>query len=426
VKREETDIAVVGAGGGGAVLALALAQKGIKTIVLEQAPGPPRGLRGEILQPNGQLVLDQLGLLNKLPVDSTRTVRRFHFCKVGGERLCTVDYGDLPAPYNRAVVTLPNVAHHAILDAIQTQPSVALWYEATFTGLLHENGRVVGLTARKGSDEITVKAKVVVGADGAFSKVREALQIPADLHLYPQGYLIAILDAPDPVTEAKYFVGKRTILGMFPAAGNKVYLFSMIDTGSYDRVKSQGMPVLQRAWTAIDPSNAALFRALTDWSQTAFMPTGRVRTPTWVADGAVLIGDAAHAMNPHASQGRMQAMVDAMTLADLLPECLAEDDYSAEKLKRFELMRRPQVTMLQQLADEQVLFWNTANPAIAFLRDRVFRTLDCNERLRYRVLSTTAGLRRTPPFTMVDRLMAAGFLPDPAAHAREGAAKGGW
>ncbi|MBX3332463.1 MAG: FAD-dependent monooxygenase, partial [Nitrospira sp.] len=42
----ETDIAVVGAGGGGAVLALALAQKGINTIVLEQAPGPPQGLRG--------------------------------------------------------------------------------------------------------------------------------------------------------------------------------------------------------------------------------------------------------------------------------------------------------------------------------------------------------------------------------------------
>ncbi|NJL17352.1 MAG: FAD-binding protein [Nitrospira sp.] len=61
---EETDIAIVGAGGGGAVLALALAQKGIKTIVLEQASGPPQGLRGEILQPNGQQVLDQLGLLS--------------------------------------------------------------------------------------------------------------------------------------------------------------------------------------------------------------------------------------------------------------------------------------------------------------------------------------------------------------------------
>lgn len=412
---EETDIAVVGAGGGGAVLALALAQKGIKTIVLEQAPGPPLGLRGEILQPNGQHVLDRLGLLNKLPVSSTRTVHQFHFCRVGGQRLCTIDYRDLPPPYNQAVVTLPNVAHHAIVDAVEREPSVSLRYRATFTGLLREKGRVVGLTAKQGDQERTIKAKVVVGADGAFSKVREALQIPADLYLYPQGYLIALLDAAIPMGEAKYFVGKRTILGLFPAAGDKVYAFYMIKTGSYDQVKAQGLSSLQNAWIAIDPSSEPIFRTLIDWKQTAFLPTGRVRTPTWVADGAVLVGDAAHAMNPHASQGRMQAMVDAMTLADLLPECLATNDYSAATLKRYEESRRPHVAMLQKLADEQVLFWNTANPLIGFLRDRVFSTLDRNARLRYRVLSTTAGLRKDPPFGLLDRLMAAGFLPDPSA-----------
>lgn len=412
---DETDIAVVGAGGGGAVLALALAQKGIKTIVFEQAPGPPQGLRGEILQPNGQQVLGRLGLLSRLPVDSTRTVHKFHFYRAGGERLCTVDYSELPPPYNQAVVTLPNVAHHAILSALERESSVSLRYRSTFTGLLRENGRVVGLTAKQGEDSVTVKAKVVIGADGAFSKVREALQISADLHLYPQGYLIAIVDAAIPISEGKYFVGKRTILGMFPAAGNRVYLFYMIKTGSYDRVKEQGIAALQESWIAIDPADEAIFRTLTDWKQTAFMPTGRVRTPTWVVDGAVLIGDAAHAMNPHASQGRMQAMVDAMTLADLLPECLATNDYSAATLKRYEDSRRPHVTMLQKLADEQVLFWNTANPIIAFLRDRVFRTLDRNARLRYRVLSTTAGLRKEPPFGMMDRLMAAGLLPDRSA-----------
>lgn len=409
----ETDIAVVGAGGGGAVLALALAQKGIKTIVLEQAPGPPQGLRGEILQPNGQQVLDRLGLLNKLPVESTRSVRKFHFCRTGGERLCTVDYGELPAPYNHAVVTLPNVAHHAILNALQAAPSASLWYGASFVSLVKEGTQVAGLAATRGAEDIRIRAKVVVGADGAFSKVRAALAIPADVHLYPQGYLIAILDSPLPVTEAKYFVGKKTILGLFPAAGNKVYCFYMIPAGSYDRVKAQGLPALRQAWTAIDPMLKPLFEELKDWSQTAFMPTGRVRTPAWVADGAVLIGDAAHAMNPHASQGRMQAMVDAMTLADLLPECLAENDFSAEKLKTYERARRPQVTMLQRLADEQVLFWNTANPVIGFLRDRVFRTLDRNPRLRYGVLSTTAGLRHAPPFSLIDRVMAAGFLPDP-------------
>ncbi|MGH7228234.1 MAG: FAD-dependent monooxygenase, partial [Nitrospiraceae bacterium] len=60
-------------------------------------------------------------------------------------------------------------------------------------------------------------------------------------------------------------------------------------------------------------------------------------------------------------------------------------------------------------------FWNTGNPLLAFLRDRVFRTLDRNRRLRYRVLATTAGMRTTAPFGLLDRLMAAGFLPDPHA-----------
>ena len=82
---------------------------------------------------------------------------------------------------------------------------------------------------RKGPEGTnTIRAKIVVGADGAFSKVREALKIPADLYLYPDGYLIAILESEEPVSESFYYVGHRTILGVFPATGNKVYLFYMI------------------------------------------------------------------------------------------------------------------------------------------------------------------------------------------------------
>ena len=104
-----------------------------------------------------------------------------------------------------------------------------------------------------------------------------------------------------------------------------------------------------------------------------------------------------------------------MTLADLIPSCLETGDWSGSRLRLYENARRPQVEMLQRLADEQVLWWNTGNPILAFLRDRVFRTLDRNARLRYRVLSTTAGLRATPPFSLIDRLIAAGLLPDPRA-----------
>ena len=415
---EETDVAVVGAGGGGAVLALALAKQGVRTVVLDQATGPPKGLRGEILQPNGQRVLDRLGVLQSLPADATRSVRLFHFCRAGGTRLCSIDYGDLPPPYNRAIVTLPNVAHHAIVAAVQQHTSVTLRYGTSFSGLVREGNQVVGVSTQGPDGAHTIRAKIVVGADGAFSKVREALKIPADLYLYPDGYLIAILESDEQVSESFYYVGHRTILGIFPATGNKAYLFYMIRKDSMEAVKQRGITALQQTWSEIAPQFSRLFRCLNDWGQTAYMPTGRIRTPTWVADGAVLIGDAAHAMNPHASQGRMQAMVDAMALADLLPSCLNDRNYSAERLKEFERARRPQVTMLQELADQQVFYWNTKNPVVAFLRDRVFQTLDQNARLRYQVLSTTAGLRTTPPFNLIDRVIAAGLLPDIRAHER--------
>jgi hypothetical protein len=68
--------------------------------------------------------------------------------------------------------------------------------------------------------------------------------------------------------------------------------------------------------------------------------------------------------------------------------------------------------MLQRLADQQVFYWNTGNPVVAWMRDRVFHTLDRNARLRHQVLSTTAGLRKTAPFSFIDRVIAAGLLPD--------------
>lgn len=413
--QEVTDVVVVGAGGGGAVLGLALAQQGVRTIVLEQASGPPTGLRGEILQPNGQQILDRLGVLKKLPAEVVLPVQVFEFCRAGGERLCTIDYGMLPPPYNRALVTLPNAAHHVILRALEEQAPGSLRYGAGFKQLLWRDGKVVGLEAECAGKALRISAKLTVGADGARSQVRQALRIPADLHLYPEAYLIAILDRPDGMEAARYFVGRRTILGLFPAAGDKVYLFYMIPAGSMPQVQAAGMETLRRQWLAIDPTLDRTVKSLVDWKQTAYMPTGRVRAGRWVADGAVLIGDAAHAMNPHASQGRMQAMEDAMALADLIPTWLRRDDWSAAALAAFEQRRRPQVDMLQRLADEQVVFWNTANPLLGYLRDRVFRGLGRNRRLRYQVLATTAGLRGRAPFGLLDRLMVAGFLPDPHA-----------
>ena len=410
-----TNVLIVGAGGGGAVLGIALARKGIANLVLEQAAGPPKGLRGEILQPNGQALLHNLGLLKTLPSDVSKSVRLFHFLKSGGERLCTIDYDMLPAPFNRALVMWPNIVHHTILDCLQQENPQGLHFNATFQSFLREGNDIVGVEAEINGVPVQIRANVVVGADGPFSQVREAMGVSASLHRYKDSYLVAALDASEEVHEGHYFVGQQTILGLFPAPGKKVYALYMVSSDSLSALRAEGVVSLREKWKTIAPAFGPLFDSFVDWEQTAYMGTGRVRAKSWVMDRAVIMGDAAHGMNPHASQGRMQAMVDAITLADVLEDCERSQNWSADLLKLFENARRSQVTMLQQLADEEVFFWNTGNPILAVLRDRVFRTMDANPRLQYQVLSATAGLRTTAPFGWVDRLQAAGLLPDPRA-----------
>ena len=413
------DVVIVGAGGGGAVLGLALAQKGIAVLGLERQPGPPTGIRGETIQPNGQQILDRLGVLTALTPDAVQPVQRFRFLRVGGGHLCTVDYGALPPPRNHALVALSNVVHKLILDRLSAQPSAQLWYGAEFRGLLRRDGRVVGVVIRRAGEtaSLEVAADLVVGADGAHSMVRQAVGIKGEVHRYCHGYLIALLPRPDGMEgEARYYVGRGEILGLFPAPGMRVVSLYMVKAAMVEATKARGLEAFKARVEAIDPAMAAPLKSLTSWQQVGFLPCTRVRADRWVGDGAALIGDAAHAMHPHVSQGRMQAMADAMALAELIKQCRTTGDWSAQALSGYEAGRRPQVEMLQRLADEQARFWNAADPVRCFLRDRVFRGFDRNARLRYQVLTATAGLRTTTPLTWADRLMAVGLLPDPHAH----------
>lgn len=414
----KVEIVVVGAGGGGAILGLALAQKGVPVLVLERQPGPPTALRGETIQPNGQRILEQLGVLPALTPETVQAVQRFHFVRIGGERLCTMDYGVLPAPHNRALVALSSTVHHLILDRLSAQKSAQLWYGAEFQGIVQRDRKVGGVVVRRAGEgkSIEIEARLVVGADGAGSLVRRALGINADVHRYRQGYLIMLLPRPEGMqSEARYYVGRGEILGLFPAPGDRVVALYMVEADAVTTFKARGLDAFKRRVTDIDAAMAKPLESLTAWEQVGFLPCTRVRADRWVVEGAALIGDAAHAMNPHASQGRMQAMADAMALAEVIVRCRETGGWSAAALSVYEQARRPQVEMLQRLADEQVLFWNAADPVRCFLRDHVFRGMDRNARLRYQALTATAGLRTMPPLTWADKFMAAGFLPDPRA-----------
>ena len=411
--KAKYDVIIVGAGSGGAILGLLLARQGIDVLILEREAQPTLDIRSEILQPNGQKVLDDLGLLNTLPADTAYPTRRFDFIRVGKGRQCTFDYGDLPAPYNAALSAFSGPLNQHVLDATSAENTLTVLSGAEFKGLIRQGNTVTGVMAVYERRSHDIRAPLVVGADGTGSAVRTALDIPAEVYQYPEGYLLGVIDRPPGFEHrSRYYIGKGEILGLLPVPNDQLYFFYLLPNATRSSLDVAGLQRIKDKLVKIDASLTQPLKQLTHLDQTLFRPCFRVRATTWVSDGAVIIGDAAHAMNPHVSQGRMQAMQDAVALSRVAQGCLAKGDCSATSLVAFERERRLYVEMLQRLGDEQTFFWNSTNPVIQFTVDRVLSTLDDNARLRYQVLTTTAGLRQQSPFSLTDRLVAVGLFPD--------------
>lgn len=394
---------------GGLVLALALARMNRSVTLVERQTSLLPIARGELLQPNGLRILDRLGLSDRLKTLPAHRAHQFHFHRIGGKRLCTVDYRMLPPPWNYTLITQPHHLLQALLQELKQTGHVRLLTGADFKELIFQDNRAAGIRAVKDGRMFELRAPIVIGSDGARSRVREAAGIRARLHTYREGYLTMVVPRPAGYSEdARYYVGRGEILGLFPVSDRELYLFYMIPAGRQEAIRRQRVETFTAAISRIDPTLAGPLQTVTAWDHVGFMPCLRVRAERWTGDGIALIGDAAHAMNPHVAQGRNQAVEDAVALAEVIQDCFASGEFPRSQLNRYEIKRRPVVEQLQNMGDELTLLWNTAFPPLAWFRDRIFEGMERHPEIRERVVKTISGLS-VRPMGLFDRLRV--FLP---------------
>jgi len=419
VTTHTCDVLICGGGVGGLVLALLLGRDGADVRVLEQAPSLPMAKRAENLQPNGLRLLDRLGLLQPLLAGGACRNERYEFVSIepdgNGRSLCTIDYGELPGPYPYTVMTTPALLQPLLLDAVMACASVRCQWGMKVTGLEREPA-AVRVTAQTATGEPQDwRARMVVGADGVHSTIRRLAGLSASVYLYRDGYATAMIPRPLALgAGGRYAVGQGRIMALFPVSSSEVALLYLIRRDRWGAVRAGGLEPLKADMVRIMPMAAESLQSLALWDQMGFMPCARVRAESWVSDRVALLGDAAHALNPHVAQGRNQAMEDAVVLAELIRTGLRTDRLDRAALADYESVRRPLVERLQRVADELTLFWNNDWWPIGWLRERVFRSLARNRRLRSRMTALVGGLP-VAPYSLVERFQAAGFLPDPRA-----------
>jgi 2-polyprenyl-6-methoxyphenol hydroxylase-like FAD-dependent oxidoreductase len=160
---------------------------------------------------------------------------------------------------------------------------------------------------------------LLIGADGLYSKVREAIFPHAPKPRYTgQAVWRAVLPRPPEVKTAMMWMGAKVKPGVNPVSKEQMYLFLTEHRPTNDHVDPATFAARLRA--LLDDFPAPLVRWIRDeigpQSQIVFRPLEGLLLPQpWHQGRVVLIGDAVHATTPHLASGACIGIEDALVLA---------------------------------------------------------------------------------------------------------------
>ncbi|MFI7521009.1 FAD-dependent oxidoreductase [Micromonospora globbae] len=352
------EIAVVGAGLAGCLLACFLARRGYRVALYERRPDPRTGRieRGRsinlALSERGLDALRRIGLDEQVMADAL-PMRGRMIHPVAGEP----QFQSYSATGDRAINSISRGAlNNALLDAATALPGVRIAFDHRLVGLDPASGE---MTFETPQGKVTASAPVVLGTDGAGSAVRgqllahglltESLDFldygykeltipplggdfalePDALHIWPRGTSMMIaLPNPDRSFTCTLF---------WPTHGTAAFA-SLGSPAAIERHFAEQYPdLIPLAPNLVD-----------DYQHNPVGVLGTVRCAPWQANGVVgLLGDAAHAIVPFYGQGANCAFEDVVELDRCLDDC--DDDWAAA-LPLFERRRQENVEAIAQMA----------------------------------------------------------------------------
>jgi 2-octaprenyl-6-methoxyphenol hydroxylase len=312
------DIVIVGGGLVGASLALGRERGGLDVAMVEAAP--PGRLPDVFDQRNLSLAeasinaLDALGVLPALRAP-TGAIRRIHASRRGdfGRALLRAeDYGR--ETFGRVVVARD--LGDALETRLRSSSNLVRYRPARFLGLGENDGEWRRIRISDGSGERTLRARLLVAADGADSAVRDALGIGARRHDYGQRLFVARLRserAPDGTAYERF--GDNGPTALLPRGDRHYGLVHAVAEDAADAVAALD-----------DAAFLARVQGAFGWRAGRFLEVGpRSDYParSVVADAlhaprAVLVGNAAQSLHPVGAQGFNLGLRDALTLAEML------------------------------------------------------------------------------------------------------------
>jgi 2-polyprenyl-6-methoxyphenol hydroxylase-like FAD-dependent oxidoreductase len=367
-RETNVDVLIQGAGIGGLTLAIAMVQKDYAVRIVERASGLSEIGAGIWMAANPMQIFDRLGFAEKITAAGWM-VHRITLEDYNGDILQASDLSAIAKLFGFETVAL----HRAVLQRVLSQqlPSGIVTF-GTEVKNFTQSADAVSVLLTDGS---RMNAKIVVGADGIHSRIRQLASLGGTARYSGSSSFRAIargahLLSPELNHDAYEIWSKGCRLGFSKINADDYYWYMTFDSAPN---KSLSPPATQA-------HAESLFRKFfTRWAPLLenTRPGDILKTDisdlkrlhAWSSDRIGLIGDAAHATTPNLGQGGAMAIEDAYSLTNAVEKV----GLTGKAFKLYEKQRREKVDWTVSTSWNIGRLCHIKNPVMRALRNAVLR-----------------------------------------------------
>jgi 3-(3-hydroxy-phenyl)propionate hydroxylase len=377
----DADVIIVGCGPVGAVAANFLGMHGVRTIVVERETSPHGQPRAFSCDDEALRIYQQIGLVELLRADMV-SPERVDYTGVGGRKFAEIAVGalDFGAGYSPLHFFYQPLLERTLRDGLARHRSVELRPGHEVDALRQDaDGVTLEVSEPATRTRHTLRARYVLACDGAHSPVRRLLGVELVGRRYDEPWLaVSGLASEDAIrVPATTFVcdpARPCFVGKGPAGDFRMEF--MLQPGEQPADMERPDVIKRLVAPFVDPDRLEIRRAVV-------YRFGNAVAARWQVDRVLLLGDAAHQMPPFMGQGLVSGLRDVANLCWKLALVLrAAAVVDPALLASYEAERRPHVRAMADVSVRMGHIFLAHSPALARVRDGLFRLLDHIPRAR--------------------------------------------